>query len=101
TPVDARPIIRRTLQRACRTMATDSLAAYKRINLIRMRTATIGITRQFRERAPVNLAQFLIVLLRATSIDNPLASIKPSSGHHILIKRGKPIDNLSTGTRLR
>ena len=81
-------------------MPTNRLPLNKIVNLIRMRTATIRIARQLRESTPVNLAQFLIVLLGAAAIDNPLTSIQTSGGHHILIKGGKPIDNLSTRPRL-
>src|SRR5699024_7579236 len=82
-------------------MPTDSLAAYKRVNLIRMSTATIGIAGQLRERTAINLTKLAVVFLGAAAIDNPLASIQTSRRHHVPIKGGKPVDNLSTRPRLR
>ena len=82
-------------------MPTDSIAAHERINLIRMSTTALGVTRQLRERAPVNLAQFLIVLIGTTTINNPLARVKTRGRNHVLIECGKPIDNLSAGPSLR
>src|SRR5699024_10728212 len=98
---NASPIIRRAVQRSPSAVPSDSIAAHKRINLIRMGTTAISVTWQLGERATVNLAQFLIVLVRTTPVDNPLASVKASGRHHILIERGEPIDNLSARPRLR
>src|SRR5699024_7600466 len=69
TPVNARPIIRRTVQRSPSAVPTDGTALNELGNLIRMGTTTISVTWQLGESATVNLTKFLIVLVRTTPVD--------------------------------
>ena len=64
-------------------------------------TTTIGIPRQFRERARIDLRQLPVVLLRVLPVDDPLASIQPSRRHIVLVEREEPVTLIRARARLR